>query len=268
MEHTMIICLWIKTYKTRIINIFIIVIMLFDIVIPVGPNDIHFINVLVQHTRKNVIGFRNVYVVSYDDTLHVEGCITISENIYPFSKTDIVSIMGPNCRQNWYLQQLLKLYAVFVIPDILDNVLIVDSDTFFLKPTQFFNDGMGLYFHMDEHHIPYFEHMNRLHPSLERILDNKSGICHHMILQKPYLVELFEIVNRYHGEHFWKAFLNCVVEYTTSGASEYEIYFNFMLKYHPDKIQLRELRHKDIQRFEEIHNDAYDYVSYHWHGRY
>jgi len=41
-----------------------------------------------------------------------------------------------------------------------------------------------------------------------------------------------------------------------------------MLKYHPDKIQLRELRHRDIQRFEEIHNNTYDYVSYHWHGRY
>jgi len=242
--------------------------MLYDIVIPVGPNDINFIDVLVQYTRKNVIGFRNVYLVSYDDTLYVNGCITISENIYPFSKEDIVSIIGPNCRKNWYLQQLLKLYAVFVIPDILDNVLIIDSDTFFLKPTQFFDNGMGLYFYMNEYHIPYFSHMTRLHHELTRMDSNKSGICHHMVLQKQYLLELFAMVKQLHNMEFWEAFLNCVVEYTTSGASEYEIYFNFMLKYHPDKIQLRELRHRDIQRFEEIHNDAYDYVSYHWHGRY
>jgi hypothetical protein len=264
----MIICLLIKIYKTHIISIFIILTMLFDIVIPVGPNDIGFINTLIEYTQKNVIGFRNIYLVSYDDTLVVDGCITVSENIYPFSKADICAVMGPQCRQNWYLQQLLKLYAVFVIPDVLDNVLIIDSDTFFLKPTQFFDNGVGLYFYMNERHIPYFEHMNRLHPSLERVLENKSGICHHMMLQKPYLVELFELVKAYHNMDFWKAFLHCVVEYNTSGASEYEIYFNFMQKMYPDKIILRELRHRDIQRFEEIHNDIYDYVSYHWHGRY
>ena len=242
--------------------------MQFDIVIPVGPNDIFFINTQIECTKKNVIGFRNIYLVSYDDTLRINGCITVSEKTYPFSKANIIEIMGPECRQNWYLQQLLKLYAVFVIPNILDNVLIIDSDTFFLKPVQFFNNDTGLYFYMNEHHTPYFAHMNRLHPSLERVLNNKSGICHHMIIQKPYLMELFEIVKTHHYMEFWKAFLYCVVEYSTSGASEYEIYFNFMLKYHPDKIQLRELSHRDIQRFEEIHNDTYDYVSYHWHGRY
>lgn len=62
---------------------------------------------------------------------------------------------------------------------------------------------------------------------------------------------------------FWKAFLHCVVEYNTSDASEYEIYFNFMHKIHPDKIQLRELCHKDIQYFHDIHRDTYYYVSYH-----
>lgn len=243
--------------------------MLFDIVIPVGPNDIYLVDILVQYTKQNVIGFRNIYLVSYDDTLAVNGCITISENTYPFSKTDIVSIMGPECRQNWYLQQLLKLYAVFVIPDILDNVLIIDSDTFFLKPTQFFDDNdCALHYYMNEKHEPYFAHMNRLHPTLKRVLENKSGICHHMMLQKPYLSELFELVKEHHNMDFWKAFYHCVVEYNTSGASEYEIYFNFMLKYHPDKIQLRELRHKDIQHFQEIYNNIYDYVSYHWHGRY
>lgn len=60
--------------------------MQFDIVIPVGPNDIHFINILVHYTKLNIIGFRNIYLVSYDDTLVIDGCITISETIYPFSK--------------------------------------------------------------------------------------------------------------------------------------------------------------------------------------
>jgi hypothetical protein len=257
--------LLIKTFKTTLI--FLLHTMLFDVIIPVGPNDIAFIHLQVSYTKQNVIGFRNIYLVSCDDSLEIDGCITISENMYPFSKSDIVDIMGPDCRQNWYLQQLLKLYALFVIPDILNNVLILDSDAFFLKPTQFFDGNRGLYYYMSENHKPYFAHMSRLHPFLERVDSDKSGICHHMVLQKPYLEELFDLVHKKHGCDFWLAFLRCVTEYTTSGASEYEIYFNFMLKMHPDAICIRELKHRDIQRLEEIHNDLYDYVCFHWHGR-
>jgi hypothetical protein len=238
--------------------------MLFDIVIPVGPNDISFIHLLIQYTKQNVIGFRNIYLVSYDDSLIVEGCITISESIYPFSKPDICAILGQDCRQNWYLQQLLKLYAMFVIPDILDNVLIIDCDTFFLKPTRFLDDSNNsIHYHLYENNEPYFLHMNRMHSSLARIDIEKSGVSHHMMFQKQYLTELFELVQQNHNMDFWKAFINCIDPTAFSGASEYEMYFNFMLKYHPDKIILREPRFKCIGKLEELHTDAYDFVSYH-----
>ena len=50
-----------------------------------------------------------------------------------------------------------------------------------------------------------------------------------------------------------------------AGASEYEIYFNYMLKYNPDKIQIRKLSWTNTNKLET--NSNYDYISYHWYMR-
>jgi hypothetical protein len=239
----------------------------FDIVVPVGPNDIEFINKQIQYTKKNIIGYRNIYIVSYDPTLYVDGCITINENNYPFSKHDIVNYLGKESRQNWYLQQLLKLYSGFVIPDILEQFLVIDSDTFFLKPTTFVTENVYLFNPTDEHHIPYFEHMKRLLPKLERVLKQFSGITHHMIFDKNCLHTLFNEVETYHKLPFWQAFLKCVTEYNTSGASEYEIYFNYMLLTFPEKIKIRPLSMHNIRNILSIDQYNCDFISYHWHSR-
>ena len=43
-------------------------------------------------------------------------------------------------------QVLVKIkYAGIVIKNILDKYLVIDSDTFFLKPTSFIKDGKCLY---------------------------------------------------------------------------------------------------------------------------
>ena len=44
---------------------------------------------------------------------------------------------GGSC--GWYFQQLLKLYAPLIIPDILENVLILDSDTVFFRKVKMFD---------------------------------------------------------------------------------------------------------------------------------
>ena len=100
--------------------------MLFDIVIPVAPNDISVIQKQIEYTKKNVIGYRNIYLICYNE-LQIEDCITISEDIFPFSIETVANCHGKMDRNGWYLQQLLKLYVGFVIvnipniPDILDK---------------------------------------------------------------------------------------------------------------------------------------------------
>lgn len=232
--------------------------MSFDIVVPVGPNDISQIETQLNYTKTNVIGYRNIYLVSFDPSLNIPGCITVDEKVFPFTKNDVG---GKETRRGWYLQQLLKLYSGFVVPDILDTYLVIDSDTHFMKPTTFIDqDGICLYNPGTENHKPYFDHMQKLHPSLSK-MTNMSGISHHMIFQTKYIKELFEWIElKHNNQEFWKIFLNQIEYSNNSGASEYELYFHFMLKYHPNEIKIRQLKWKN---YHQIDDSDCDYISVH-----
>lgn len=237
----------------------------FDIVIPVGPNDKSVIEQQIKYTQKNIIGYRNIYLICYDSSIIINGCITIDENIFPFNIETVARYHGKLERNGWYLQQLLKLYAGKIVPDILDKYLVIDSDTFFLKPTTFVKNNRCLYNYGTEYHKPYFHHMKKMDRNLTRIYRNKSGICHHMIFEKKYIDELISKIEKNHNELFYHVFLKTVTDKSGSGASEYEIYFNYMLKYNHDKIQIRKLSWKNANKLET--NSNYDYISYHWHMR-
>jgi hypothetical protein len=115
---------------------------LFDIVIPLGPSDTEVITEQLKYTKKNVKGYRNIYIISHDDSLNFEGCVTVSEKIFPFNKKTVKENAAiDEGRSGWYLQQLLKLYCGFFIPGMLGRYLIIDSDTFFLKPTNFIENN-------------------------------------------------------------------------------------------------------------------------------
>lgn len=238
----------------------------FDIVIPVGPNDKDIIYKQIEYTKKNIIGYRNIYLICYDSNIIIDGCITINENIFPFSLETVSNIHGKVNRNGWYLQQLLKIYALITIPEILERCLVIDADTFFLKPTVFIKNNKCLYNYGYEYHKPYFEHMLRLDNDLIKV-NNKSGICHHMMFEKIYINELINKIEKKHNDTFYNVFLKMVTEHTTSGSSEYEIYFNYILKNHNDKIEIRKLEWININH---LYFDAlldFDYISYHWHFR-
>jgi len=239
--------------------------MSFDIVIPVGPNDYSVIIETIEYTKKNVINYRNIYIVS---TLLIEiaGCIYVNENIFPFKFNDIIGKVQYQERVGWYLQQLIKLTAGDYINGILDNYLVIDSDVYILKQTEFMREGVPLYAYGDENHRPYFDHMARLHPMLKN-QRNISGICHHMMFNRNYLNELFLLVKENKNKSFIDAFIDEITEKSpsSSGASEYEIYFNYMLAYHPKNIIIRQLNWKNISSKSEINNC--DYVAYHHYRR-
>jgi hypothetical protein len=239
---------------------------MFDIIIPVGPNDYDIIKNSIEYTKKNVINYRNIYIIS-KNKMEFSECIYINEDIFPFNLDNIGERMGCKERAGWYIQQLIKLTATKYIEGILDNYLVIDADVYFLKPTEFIKDNKPLFTFGDEHHIPYFDHMLRLHPDLTRQKD-MSGICHHMMFNKIYINELFKLVEEYKQKSFIDVFIDEVTLKGPgiSGASEYEIYFNFMIKYHFDKIIIRELKWKNIRHLSEINNN-YDYVAYHHYSR-
>jgi len=234
---------------------------MFDIVIPVGPHDQSVIRTQIIYTKINVVGYRHIYLISSDPTLHVDGCITVDEAIFPFTMRTVEEHHGKLERNGWYLQQLFKLYAG-MIPGILHTYLVIDADTFFLRPTVFMKDGKCLYNVGTEFHKPYFEHMKRLDTGFTKVL-SVSGICHHMMFEKAYLNELFARVEHNHQDVFYRIFLKMVTEVEGAGASEYELYFNYMLRYHKNHVMVRPLKWKNSAT---LQND-FDYISVHWYMR-
>jgi hypothetical protein len=247
--------------------------MSFDIVIPLGPNERQNIHKQIEYTKKNVIGYRNIYIITNNfDNLQIDGCKVIDENIFPFKMNDIASYFikynGKNNRNGWYLQQLIKLYAGVVIEELLDDYLIIDADVFFLKPIYFYIDSKYLFTTSDENHEPYFTHMLKLHSSFTKQI-KKSGISHHMIFNRQIIKEMFNLVEDFHKKEFWIIFIEIVDEHTKhpinaaeSGASEYELYFNYMIQYHRDKILVRNLLWDNKEYNYDINTPCnLDYIS-------
>ena len=240
---------------------------MFDIVIPLGPNEISRIHQQIKQVKLNVIGYRNIYIVSFDSNIQMEDCITIDENIYEFKKNDISSHLKKQHRVGWYYQQLLKLYTGFTIEGILDDYLVIDADVFFQTKINFIENNKYCFNTSDEYNLPYFHHMNKLHNSFKK-LHQKSGIAHHMMFNKIIVKEMMDMVQSIHNKPFWQTFIDCVDEQYDSSASEYELYFNYMIQYHPDKMIIRNLKWCNISA-EYYNNGYYDksliYVSVcHW----
>jgi len=114
-----------------------------DAVIPAHIKDRQTLDCCIVGIKKNVKNIRRVIVVSKEK--YTDKAEWFDEKLYPFSFAEISEILN---HQNvgWNYQQLLKLYSVLVIPNISQQVLIVDADTVFYKPIEFINqDGLALY---------------------------------------------------------------------------------------------------------------------------
>jgi hypothetical protein len=182
-------------------------------------------------------------------------------------------VSEPKSPVGWYYQQLLKFYALFVIPNISSNVLLLDSDTIFLNPVEFLDPTTfaGQYDPTFIHHEPYFEHARKLVPNFKKIHPDYSGVANHMLIQRCVLEDLFGYVESHHGKPFWIAFCDLVApnHVRGAGASEYEIYFNFAFA-RTDQVKLRSLWWNisdDLSTMSYFQGHHYHYISYHQHLR-
>lgn len=249
-----------------------------DVVIPTASRDGNILKHCIEGIKNNCRKIRRIIVVSPHRL--TDEAEWYDEKGYPFSKFDVALYLNQldadqalafqnhhSTKLGWYYQQLLKLYSAFVIPGISSNVLIVDADVCFFRPVEFLNEGGGgMYATSNEYWTPYFNHADRLLPGLTRLNPNLSGIVHHMLFQKPVLDDLFNQVESFNKKEFWKAFCLCVdptVLYS-SGASEYEIYFNFLFA-RTRQLKLRHLFWMNSGECDSMQNhmrSGYDFVAY------
>jgi hypothetical protein len=211
-----------------------------DVVIPTASKDICMLKRCIEGVKNNCRNIRRIIIVSSSKL--TDDAEWFDEKYFPFSKYDVALYLNQNDekraknyfdhpRCSWYFQQLLKLYAPLVIPDISSNVLILDADVIFFQPVEFLNNcGGGNYATRLFRKSRYLKHAERLLPGLKPVHLFYSGVAHHMIFQKPVLEDLHTQVEKFHKQAFWKAFCQCVDKAClgAAGASEYEIYFTFV----------------------------------------
>lgn len=254
-----------------------------DVVIVSHPKDKATLDYCIEGIKSNCHKVRRVIVVSSEKL--TDQAEWFDEGQYPFSLDEVFMTIVKGDREKgedvfrrhnrpigWYWQQLLKLYAPFVIPGISSNVLVIDADTIFLNRVKFLNQKNGALFAFNkiEPKARYLRHAERLLPGYERVHTEVYSVCHHMLFQKPILKDLFRTVENYHKTPFWKAFCACVdLNEGKAAASEYEIYFNFAFN-HTNQVELRKLKwmnSKYLDEMDSYQEEGYHYVSFHSYRR-
>ena len=186
---------------------------------------------------------------------------TIAEiGIYPLNQGKTMVEKTIYSKTGWHLQQLLKFYAGPILG--LEDYVIFDSDIIWFKNTSFIagknettNNTAYYYASSNQYHPSYISTTNRI-SNTGMFNGNvwRSGVCHHLVIKKSVLDNLFERGSASHnGLPFWQVMLNESARELSCRAprqnicgggstlSEYEIYFNFARVHHPDTIVLRPL---------------------------
>ena len=251
-----------------------------DVVIPCIQKDQRTLDLAIAGIKENGKNIRKIYIISPQQLS--DKAMWIDEKIFPFTKTDIALVMfkgdkkqadnyihNKKTRIGWIYQQLIKLYAPLIIPGISQNVLMLDADTIFMNPVEFqAPDGAALFNPGTEYHKPYFEQAERVVPGFKKIFRGYSGIAHHMLFQRPILVDLLQAIRKACGNlEPWVALVQNISErdFFESGLSEYELYFNFAFQ-QTDQVKLRFLKWKNSPSLKKWKKDkacGYHYVAYH-----
>ena len=230
--------------------------MLFDIIISSIEKDKFILQHTIKSIKKYVKNYRRIIVVSNNKLTDIEGLEWFDEKKYPFTKRDVFDNLHnfgeKRNKKCSYINQLLKLYAHKVIPNLTENILICDSDIIFVKDTIFIEDNKPLYGNRivsKNSYLSYFNHFLLLHESFDFLKTEKkqeliknnnliSGICHHIMYNKYIINELINLVEKKHNITFWKYYLNISKENEYEPAN-CELYYNYVCKFHSDKIKIR-----------------------------
>lgn len=229
---------------------------LIDVVIPAHEKDLDTLELCIKFVKSNVKNLHKIYIVSKNRL--TQEAEWISEDSYPFTLQDVIDMIGSHWRTCWYYAGLFQTTSLIYKEFLLDNVLILDCDTFFIKPVEFVdNNGISLFnISPTDGTQPYYEYMGKMVKGLTK-QHAWSGTCHHILMNREILKSLFDIVEKKYQMPFWKAYIHVTLQNYSSIPNEhtmknrhaegpgrlstYDLYFNYALKYFPNKCRIRKL---------------------------
>jgi len=171
---------------------------------------------------------------------------------------------------NWYLQQFIKLAALY---DVQDNELnlIWDADTIPLKEINFSNGKSVNFYTGSENHKPYFETTRRL-LGYGKIAEF-SWIAQCFPCRGYWIKDFISYIENKHSKNWVDSLIEAIDFPTFSSFSEYETLGTFIIRNYPEEITILNkdwLRYgngilgspKNIGYFRRVLEPKYDYIAF------
>ena len=169
----------------------------YDLIIPIGPSDI---KVFLAHLEyyKKYLNYSNIVVITSSDIIKLlknETTILYIDEDTLIPKDGINKVLKEKkfittIRDNWYKQQFLKMAYAKIGKK--EYYLIWDVDTIPIRYNTMFEKNHPFFDMKYEHHIPYFNTLDRLIPGLK--YSNSSYISEHMMIKKELMNKLLDCI--------------------------------------------------------------------------
>mmetsp|Transcript_81751 Transcript_81751/g.226441 ORF Transcript_81751/g.226441 Transcript_81751/m.226441 type:complete len:317 (+) Transcript_81751:60-1010(+) len=232
----------------------------FDCVIPAHEKDLQTLEHTVTSLRQCCPAVKRVIIISAAPLAEATPAdaewLDEAAELWPFRRADLE---GRGCQPGWLLQQLLKLHAPLLIPDLAPHVLVCDADVVWLQAggLRFFEPGgvagpVALPCTFGAEACPPIRSAVDLHrydafvpavlPGLVKPRPGaETAVCHHAPLQRDVVEALFQRVEAAHdGRPFWEVFRDAT-QACEGRASEYELYHAFAHRLFPQRTSPRPL---------------------------
>lgn len=217
-----------------------------DIVYVVHKKDSGVLNKSIDSLRliKN-ININNIFIITNDVPLITSMikdhrvAIIDEANVLDFSiecyRYPPLEDGLPN-RSGWLFQQFLKLG--WSLHSKSENYIIVDADTYFIKPISFFDArGKFIFFGAEEWWPPYFEAFKLLFNEKHSVIWSRTA--HMMIFNKKNVLKMLAELESIHNIPWHEAIAKTRTLNPHACHSEYETYANWMLLRNPDQCSVR-----------------------------
>lgn len=248
----------------------------YDIVIVSHEKDFNNIKFIIKHCESNLKCDSYHLILSERKEYEEKDFLrTLTQKpIHFHNENDVLKVDKDRVkhRPNWIYQMLLKMFQNVTKND---NYLIIESDCLILKPLEFFEgDKFNIFLCRDQNHNPYFKFNNILGFGREY---NHSFISEFMMYNKNLVLDMLQKSNCKNVNDFLELIYENVDD--SCYPADYELYGNFLYKYHQEKINIknisfdfygRESRIKSFWDDNEINqliaNSNKDVISFHTWG--
>jgi len=226
-----------------------------DVIIPVAYKDMgtlpYCTNSIQEHVRHPI---NKIFIIASNSEeiktfCNTNGHIFIDEDtVLPINKKDIIYSVGLVDRSGWLFQQLLKLNGDTI--SALDNYLIVDADTVYIRPRVFEYNNKTIFdiSGLSLGHYPYFEIYKKLLKS--DIFLPASFTSHNMLVNTSVLKELKNNIEKRNNLKWYEAILKNIDKKEKSSVSEQEIYGCYMFQNYRDRMILEYWFNLSLKRVE------------------